>query len=144
MLTYDVVTDDKNKITVAWASLDTVINNNQVIHVDATGSSRCMMEDPYDEVVGEKLALGRALSALGKKLEREAFAVVHEKDRQREAALEGSRVALEERQAKTQKFLEEFALLIQDKLNKEQNIGWADLRKDINSQVSSTRRNLIP
>jgi len=119
MISATMITDEKAGVTICTLEIDGVAgveDNLEIISLVETGSARCMGEDDLDFVVGDKLALGRALQAAGEELEREAYAVVHERDRERERRLRATQELVERKRAHSYKFQCEFAELINLKL----------------------------
>jgi len=83
-VTVELITDEDTKVTVARASAQVWgARVGADIQAQATGSARCMEPDVYDEAVGNRLALGRALKSLGAQIEKEACGVVHKRDQER-------------------------------------------------------------
>lgn len=124
MINAKVGSDPKNRVAFAEVHIDGFVGDvesdqEEWILDTEVGSSRCMTEDEYDPVLGEKLALGRALVALGRRLEKEAFKVVHDRDKARQARLEASQAALERRREATYNFLCGYAELINLKITEE-------------------------
>lgn len=56
------------------------------------GSARLNEEDKYDEKIGLKLAIGRAIKDLGREIEREGWAEVRSRDNQRKAQAEANAI----------------------------------------------------
>lgn len=54
------------------------------------GSARLNEEDKYDETIGLKLAVGRAIKDLGREIEREGWAEVRSRDEERQAQKEAN------------------------------------------------------
>jgi hypothetical protein len=68
-----------------------LVHNEEIFSVNA--SSKKMSEDDFDSVVGERIAVGRALQKLGRKLERSGLGISNHNDwkKQRKAELKESR-----------------------------------------------------
>ncbi len=88
----DIVQDDANGVTSIALHLDKGLNS--------VGTSRRHPNDKQNATLGYQLAVGRALKALGRNLEREAYAAVHVLDEARAAqqAMMAKRVKLTPKQ----------------------------------------------
>lgn len=91
----------------------TIIKYNGKISI---GVAKKVEPDTFDPNIGTGLSTGRALQAAGEELEREAYAVVHERDRERERRLRATQELVERKRAHSYKFQCEFAELINLKL----------------------------
>lgn len=80
---------------------------------EASASAKVCEPDTWDEMTGDKLALGRALKQLGTRFIREAYEVVHERDAVREQQERASLESRARKAAKVKKFESEFAELIE-------------------------------
>jgi len=97
------------------------------LFVEAAGSAKCMEEDSFDGILGEKLALGRALQKVGKLLEKDSFAEVHRRDRIRVQQLDATE-NLRKRSAEARyKWECEFAQLIELELQKQASLRENDV-----------------
>ncbi len=134
--------DEKTGVTIATLEVKGVLGvpdqREELVDFMTSGSSRCMGEDTLDFVVGDKLALGRALVAAGEQLEREAYAVVHERDRERERRLRATQELVERKRAHSYKFQCEFAELINLKLAEEASAVVDDTVPDTRFQTTGS------
>lgn len=94
---------------------------SQLGPVEAVGSAKCMEEDTFDYDTGAQLAVGRSLQKLGKLLEKDAFRVVHERDRARIRRLEATENLKKRSDEARYKWECEFAELINLELQKEEH-----------------------
>lgn len=103
-----MVTNDQD-VTMAdvivWEGLNEVASS--------TAHAKVCEPDRFDEEVGTKLALGRALRKLGRQLISDAYTTVHERDHERVKQQEATRKGLEIKQQANRTFQLEFAKLIE-------------------------------
>lgn len=103
-----MVTNDQD-VTMAdvivWEGLDEVASS--------TAHAKVCEPDRFDEEVGTKLALGRALRKLGRQLISDAYDTVHERDHARAKQQAATRKGLEIKQQANRTFQLEFAALIE-------------------------------
>lgn len=85
---YHLFHDAKNRVTVAA----TTINGVEIV-----GSARCAEPDVFDEVVGANLAVSRLWKKVARQLEKDARAVVEDRDRIRNRQRQAAQEALQRR-----------------------------------------------